>query len=153
MLLILLPKIHLCIPDISCKYLPKKIQFNLQMAPPSWAKSVLDTSAWAPNWLFNENRAGTTIRNHFFYNANAIFWLLVCHLSLVYFVNLCGFSMPKFLAFPTVEVIAFMALSMGMLDVGAEVLTDHKAALGWRAIGCLYVGTSIYFVYWLVKLD
>ena len=61
--------------------------------------------------------------------------------------------MPKFLAFPTVEIIAFMALSMGMLDVGAEVLTDSKAALGWRTIGCLYVGTSIYFVYWLVKSD
>ena len=42
--------------------------------------------------------------------------------------------LPKELKFPNVEIGEFMALSMGMLDLGTRVLTDPKASVGWKVL-------------------
>jgi hypothetical protein len=51
------------------------------------------------------------------------------------------------LSYPSVEITAFMAITMGALDVGAGVLTDGECSAGWRVIGFFYVSSALYFVY------
>jgi hypothetical protein len=57
-------------------------------------------------------------------------------------------ELPEVYKFPHIEIMMFLVLSMGMLDVGFAVLTTPNTAIGWKVCvphitACIYIHTRI----------
>jgi hypothetical protein len=135
--------------------------FNFKnIAPPAWATegtgNFLD---WKQAEFFNDSDSGAQLRDHFFYLIFVFLATCAAHRAVMAandrfrlmerFAGAADNRLPKELKFPNVEIGEFMALSMGMLDLGTRVLTDPKASVGWKVLALAEVSCSCLLIFWL----
>jgi hypothetical protein len=124
--------------------------FNLNMAPPKWAKDTLDL-ADSPTWLFDDSDSGTNLKNHLSYLTLVLLGTVGPHLLYCWVSARNGWFVPGPLRYPGFEIVAFMCAAMGLLDNGSAVLTSQEggfdAGWGWRFLALMEVLLALIFVY------
>jgi hypothetical protein len=65
-------------------------------------------------------------------------------------------ELPEVYKFPHIEIMMFLVLSMGMLDVGFAVLTTPNTAIGWKVCvphitACIYPHTHTFSISFIIR--
>jgi len=141
------------LPDSYQEFVGSFAIFNLQMAPPSWAKTFMRLK-WAGN-LFEDDTDETKImRGQVFYMLSISILLMALHCLFICFVKHCqvfGNKTPIEFLFPHFEIYLCLALSMGMLDAGLGVLASPDSSSGWKIIALVEILFIFIFISFFIR--
>jgi len=133
--------------------------FNMKnVNSPAWARDFMN---WKELPFFNDSATGERLKDHFFYLVFIFVATVIVHRTFIalndhfQIMKTVGFDeenrVPKPFKFPNVEISEFMALNMGMLDLGSDVIVDKSSSVGWKVLAAFELGLSLYLIFWFYK--
>ena len=73
------------------------------------------------------------------------------HLFQLGLLRCLDFPVPGFLAWPQMEIVGVLVLSMGILDVSFGVLATLNTAWGWKILATIEIILVLLFIRWFVN--
>ena len=125
--------------------------FNLVMSPPGPLKNFWALEAWFPWWFHDDTHASHTFSGHLFWCASSFAATVCVHLFQLGLLRCLDFPVPGFLAWPQMEIVGVLVLSMGILDVSFGVLATLNTAWGWKILATIEIILVLLFIRWFVN--
>jgi hypothetical protein len=127
--------------------------FNLQMAPPSWAKPAIMgerrlDSGGSNGFFEDDSEESTVMAGHLFWSLLAFGVVLLLHWAGLKLAARKKWAVPGAFQIPQVEIKVALSLCLGALDASFAVLAAPKAAVGWKLVAAAEVASVGCFVKW-----
>lgn len=140
--------------------------FNLQMAPPKWAKNAMRFGAAKvassggrrlASFVNDGTDATEVMRGHFFWSFSLGIIVVGLHVLFLEIAKrkLKGENseknLPAMFEFPKLEIKVGMVVSMGAIDASLGVFSEPNSAGLWKLIAGLELACALGFVAWFMK--